>query len=181
MSRQRKIIISILIIFNITAALVAPIRPRNLQSPIEKFFYPYALWTRILQEWSLFSPNPRKEYVYYKFVITFKDGKKKTWVRPYPENWNFFQRHLAYNWQKLDLAGHNLDRNVLYKDFADYLKKKFWDETNPPQMIELYRAESKWSDPKPEGYVGPDLENMFWRDVQLFVYNVGEDKFLRGL
>jgi hypothetical protein len=174
----RQGIISFFIIFNIIASVIAPIKPRSEQNPVEKFFYGYALWTRLLQEWSLFTPNPRKSIVYYKYEIEFKDGRKNFWVRPYPENWAFFQRHLAYNWQKFDLAGHNLDRPDLYEDVADFISRKFSNDQNPPKTVRLYREEAPLPPPKPSGDAWPTEREIHWRDVLLFTYSVAEKRFI---
>ncbi len=177
MSKRRKIIISLFIILNILTAMIVPIKSRSDQNVLQRFFYPYALWTRLLQDWSLFTPNPRAKHIYYRFDVYFRDGAKTTWIRPYSENWDFFQRHLAYNWQKLDLAGHNLDKPFLYPDIADFIKRKFWSDANPPSKIILNRVEASWSEPRTVGFVGPILEGMYYHDRVMFTYFVSEDKF----
>jgi hypothetical protein len=172
-----KAVISIFIIFNALASVIPPIKSRSQQNVVERFFYPYALWTRTLQEWSLFTPNPRTSIVYYKYEIQFKNGEKKDWVRPYPENWAFFQRHLAYNWQKFDLAGHNLDRPTLYPDVADYVSRRFQNESNPPTTVKLFREEAPLPPPKPSGDAWPLQNELHWTAISLFTYDVAEKTF----
>lgn len=178
MSQGWRITISFFIAFNILSALIAPIKPKDQRTFIQNLFYPYALWTRTLQEWGLFTPSPRTSVVFYKYEILFKDGQKKTWVRPYPEKWDFFQRHLAYNWQKFDLAGHNLDHPLLYDDVADYIKRLFWENENPPVEIKLFRSRAPWPAPKTEGYALPQIKELRWFNDLLFDYRVEENKFV---
>jgi hypothetical protein len=178
LSKKWKGVISLFIIFNCLASVIAPVKPRSEQNAIQRFFYDYALWTRLLQEWSLFTPNPRKFIVYYRFQIEMQNGQKIDWVRPYPENWDFFQRHLAYNWQKFDLAGHNLDRPDLYPDVADYMSRKFANDSNPPHTIKLFREEASIPPPKPTGDAWPTKDELHFMDVPLFTYVVADKKFL---
>src|SRR5262249_36966204 len=134
-------------------------------------------WTRLAQRWTLFVPTPRQVAIRYQVEIVFKDGTKTIWKRPYPPNWDFFPRHLAYNFQKWDLAANYLDnRSPLWQDLANYIQKIYWNDTNPPETITLVKASAKWPPPNESGYVGHADSELQWWSRNVFVYHVTEKR-----
>lgn len=122
-------------------------------------------------------PSPRQIAIRYRVEITFKDGQTATWRRPYPPNWDFFERHLAYNFQKWDLAANYLDtRGPLWQDLADFIQHRYWDDTNPPVTITLIKSTAKWPPPNESGYVRSDERQLQWSDHNVFVYHVEEKR-----
>lgn len=171
-------LISFFIIFNILAILIGASKPESQLNPIQKFFNPYLVWTRLLQQWKLFVPDPRTAMVKYSVDITFKDGRMITWQRPYPPNWDFFERHLAYNFQKWDLATDYIEeKGLLWPDLAHFIEYRFRDEKNPPEIITFIRTKAKIPDPNPIGYVMHDPSEFEWGRFIVFTYHVSTGKF----
>ncbi len=178
MNSWLKSLITVFIVFNLLAIPIGTTKPLAEQNAIQRFFLPYLRWTRLLQSWPLFVPSPRKFAMKYKAEITFRDGEKKTWRRPYPPNWDFFQRHEAYNFQKWDLASNYLESsNMLWPDLVNYIERLHQNPNNPPTKIKLIREVALWPPPHTSGYVGPDDNELEWQDFPLFTYDVVERKF----
>lgn len=115
----------------------------------------------------------------YRVDITFKDGTTATWRRPYPPNWSFFERHLAYNFQKWDLASNYLETpNLLWHDLAMYMQRLYWNEKNPPETISLVRSTANWPPPNETGYVRSDESLLNWSDHPIFTYHVSEKRMV---
>jgi hypothetical protein len=169
-------LISAFIIFNIVAIASGSSLPLAQQNPVQRFFSPYLVWTRLLQSWQLFVPSPRTYLINYRAEIKFKDGSVKTWKRPYPPNWDFFPRHLSYNFQKWDLAANYLEKPrlapLLWTDLAHYLVREYADDNNPPETISFFRSRVDLPPPNETGYVQPDLTHLRWSDQILYTYSV---------
>lgn len=132
----------------------------------------YGRWTRLLQRWSLFSPEPRRFMQSYFFEVTFRDQTKTRWQRPYPPSWDFFARHHAYNWQKLDTASNHMEDPQLWDDYAHWAQKKFWSDRNPPTEIRLIRRAAEILPPKDNGAIWHNLEDFHFLEQELFTYDV---------
>ena len=114
----------------------------------------------------------------YRVEIKRKDGQTEVWQRPYPPNWDFFARHLSYNFQKWDLASNYLERkDLLWDDLAHYIQRQYWNEVNPPAKIKLIRSRANWPAPHTSGYVQTDLSELRWQDLTLFTFDVEQQKF----
>lgn len=101
------------------------------------------------------------------------------WWRPYPENWDFFQRHLAYNFQKYDLAANYLLRaDFTHKDIAKFIERMFWNDSDPPIRIRLVRMTALWPpfDGKPR-WLREHMDSLDWADRTVFVYDVQKERF----
>jgi hypothetical protein len=176
-SRKRRDLLSAVFLFNFLAILCGSSLPRAQQNIAQQFFTPYLRWTRLLQSWPLFVPSPRQNAMKYHVEIQFQNGETKVWQRPYPPNWDFFARHLSYQFQKYDLAANYLDnKSPLWNDLALYIQNLCWNDTNPPVKITLIKSMAKWQPPNEEGWVGPDERLLQWSDRPLFVYNVQEKR-----
>lgn len=178
--RAPRAIISAFIAFNIAAILFGSNAPPAEQNVVQRFFYPYLVRTRLLQSWRLFTPSPRKYTLNYRAEITFKDGTSTTWRRPYPTNWDFFGRHLAYHFQKWDLASNYLDtpglKHLLWSDLGSYLQKTYWSEANPPKSIRFIRSSAEIPPPNEKGDVGLDHDpaQLKWVESVAYLYTVPE-------
>ena len=101
---MKKIFINSFIILNLVAIPIGKSTYISKENVLKRIVTPYLVWTRLLQNWPLFVPSPRTYAIKYRAEIKFKDGTVQIWQRPYPPNWDFFERHLAYSFQKWDLA-----------------------------------------------------------------------------
>jgi hypothetical protein len=180
-SRERwcRRLISAFILFNITAVFFGvPKRPEE-RNFAEQFFNPYLKWTRLNQQWRLFVPEPRRFATKYRVEIEFMDGTRTTWQRPYPPNWDFFERHLAYNFQKWDLVADHLETSAQVRmDLAKYIQRNYQYFDSPAKYIKLIRARANWPDPHPEGYAMHEDSELAWQDHILFNYSVSERRML---
>src|SRR4051812_1457031 len=95
LSKKKRVVISAWIVYTLVAVFLGSADPLVEQNAVQRFFYPYLVWTRLLQSWKLFTPTPRKHMLKYRADLVFKDGTSKSWMRPYPPNWAFFPRHLS--------------------------------------------------------------------------------------
>lgn len=179
--RWRRNTLSALILFHI---IVIPLgsywsEDRNRSNPIKAMLSNYVYGMRVRQYWALFSPEPRRHAVRYAAYILYKSGKMVIWRRPYATNWNFFQRHLAYNFQKWDLVTNNLDfKSGLWDSLVHYLSKQYEDSANPIAEIQFIRSNAPWPQPNPTGYVGGEISELRWNDRILFTYDAVNRRYL---
>ena len=177
----RRIAISAFIIFHVVAIpFYSTSELEAHQSAIQVFFSRYLVWTRLNQSWPLFVPSPRQYAKRYHVDIVFKDGSTAIWRRPYSPNWDFWERHLAYNFQKWDLANNYLDRKgLLWSDLAHFVQLTYWTEQNPPATITLVKEEAQWLPPNQTGYAWHDGEEdqLKWKNETLFTFSVAENHF----
>jgi hypothetical protein len=182
MPRWRRRLVSLWIVFNGVAIACGSSLPRSQQTAWQRFFGPYLVWTRLLQSWQLFTPTPRQQGKYYKVEITFANGDRQTWRRPYPPNWDFFPRHLCYHFQKWDLAAEYFERPgigpLLWRDLAHYLAVRYHDDANPPVAMSLVRSEAEIPPPRPTGYAGVEHDpgQLAWQDKVLFTSQLAGDR-----
>ena len=175
MKPWKRNLISAFIIFNIVGILVGQAFNNG---PIGKFYSPYLVRTRLLQRWNLFSPSPGKFARKYRVDITFQDGAKASWKRPYPPNWGFFERHLAYHFQKWDLSGDRLEeKGILWPDLSAFIQRLYWNDQNPPVLIELIREQAPVLPPHETGYAMHDESELSWTDYLVFKYFIREKRF----
>jgi len=166
-----RLFISLFILLNIATVLLTNTQsafvPADYVRPLEI----YGRYTRLLQRWSLFSPEPRRFVQLFFFEILYRDGSKSTWERPMPEVSGFFQREHAYNWQKIDTASNHLEDQHLWPDLGRWAARKFWDEKNPPQTVRLVRRIAAISPPLEDG-VWRETRDLKFTEQVVFTYDV---------
>jgi hypothetical protein len=165
-------LINAFIIFNIFAISIGS--SHLIEIPVaKKFFFPYLRWTRLLQGWLLFVPEPRRFALQYKIELQFKDGSQKIWMRPYPPNWDFFERHLSYQFQKFDLASNYLETyDFVRRDYCEFVMRLHWSETNPPTTVSLIRSQASWPEPNSDLPLQYDESKLQWRNMLVQSYKV---------
>ncbi len=171
-------IISAFIIFNIVAISFGTLKPSKEYTLGEAFFAPYLRWTRFIKEWRLFTPEPRRSIERYYVQIELKDGSLIIWRRPYPTNWGFFYRHLCYNFQKWDLAGHQLKVNrYLWNDVIAHMKRVYADKVSQMATISL-RVEAAPLPPPADGiYIRDLIDGLKYSYKTIFAYSVDKNEF----
>jgi hypothetical protein len=151
-------------------------------TPIGRFYYPYLIWTRQLQQWKLFTPSPRVNAFKYRVEINYRDGTRTTWMRPYPPQWDFFERQKCYHFQKWDLATNRLDStDSLWPGLVAYMKSLYDNASNPIETIELIRMTAERQPPHEEGYVMHDDSELRWSSIIIFKYDAKTGAYERGL
>jgi hypothetical protein len=171
---MRRSLITIFIIWNIAAILVTNSQYFLLPPSIVSIFTPYARLTRIMQRWALFCPEPERYISSYYFEITFHDGTKTRWERPYPPNWDPIERYHAYNWQKFDTESKHMEDRLFWPGLADWMRRKYWNEKNPPKKIQLFNRVADVPPPNKTGHVTSEPKEFKYNDKLLFAYNVDE-------
>jgi len=171
-TQAKRTLISAFILLNILTATLTNTQgnwvPLSISSPL----LVYGRWTRLLQRWSLFSPEPRRYTQSFHFEITFRDGTKKLWERPYPPLWDFFERHHAYHWQKLDTASNHFEDPHLWPDYAHWVQREFSNDRNPPTEIRLIRKAAEIDAPAQTGYIWHEPSELNFIEQTLFTYDV---------
>jgi len=172
----RRTLISFFIAFNITAILLGSPRFYTVIPEFRNFFYMYLWWARLHQGWVLFAPEVRTFAMKYQVEIEFKDLTHKIWIRPYPPNWDFFERHLAYNFQKFDLASVYLEKHeFIRRDYCSYVMRLYWSDSNPPKTLTLVRLTADWPKPVPNQPLVYDEKVLKWQRYILARYDVDEE------
>ena len=149
-----------------------------LQPVIQRLLLPYARFTRIMQRWSLFCPEPRRYVGKYFFEISFKDHSVRQWHRPDSPKWGYFERHIASHWQKFDTASNHMQDRRLWPDIAQWVKRRFWSAGNPPETIRLVYSIAPTPPPNEHGSAEPAPSAFVFRDHVIFTYSVARGEFL---
>lgn len=171
--KWRETILSAFIVFNIVSVVVGCTQIIHIPLSVRKIFYPYLGWTRLAQSWYLFAPEPKRVAIKYRVDINFKDQTTKSWYRPYPGKWNFFERHEAYQYQKFDLGANYLMKDpVARKDFCAYVMRLHWQDTNPPESVALFQEIAKWPDPEMSDTLVFDEKSLKFADHLVAKFNV---------
>lgn len=173
-SRGKRLLLSAWIVCNAIPIVYCSDRNLGPLDPAARAFSPWLRWTRLLQHWGLFTPEPVKRVTRYRVEIQFADGQRVLWTRPYPPNWDFFERHLSYAYSKWDLKTGDLrDQELLWPDLANYLADLYWDYGRaPPRRFELIRSQAPLPPPPAEGDVYPDLEKLPWAEQSLGIITI---------
>lgn len=177
---MRRTLISVFIFWNIFAILVG----KNFEGTwASRVVMPYLKWTRLLQEWSLFVPAPKTYAIWYHAEITLDDGTQIIWKRPRSPNWNFFERHEVYHYQKWDLATQQLDSHRgLWLDLAEFLERGYLSAGLKPRSMRWVRSTAPRPPPAQTGslFVGSPHERdarLEWTDRILFEFDYTQRRF----
>ena len=178
-NRRWRLAIASFIAFNILAILIDCTRLISIRNPVRMIFYPYLKITHLLQIWPLFTPEPRRWMTKYRVDIRFQKGNVETWSRPYPSNWDFFDRHLSYNFQKWDLATETIEIPAYtQRDITNYILRMYESPSNPPTYISFVKTTADVPPPNPTGYVQHGAKDFKWKTLNLWTYDVKEKRYL---
>jgi hypothetical protein len=172
-NRWKRILANAFILFNLSAVLLGSSKMYTTPLIVRQFYFPYLRWTRLLQGWLLFTPEPRRYSLKYEIEIIYENNHRVAWQRPYPPKWDFFERHLSYNFQKFDLAADYLvtDKDVRY-DYCSYVLRLHWSDINPPQVVRLLTYRAEWPEPNSDGPLEYDETKLTWIRHVMASYNV---------
>ena len=167
LSPARRVLINAFLLFHLFVILVwsFPIRPRSL-GRIRKVIAPYMIWSGLTQGWALFAPDPQYINVYLEAEITYRDGQKKIWKFPMPQDFGYYRRYFMERERKWSSDNLRLDDNAfLWPDAARYVARVNNDPKNPPATIALVRH---WSFISPPRSGQPET----WNQYTFFTYSV---------
>ncbi len=83
-TRWRRRIVSVLIVWHITAMAVWLLPASYLRQGLLRFVRPYIIATGCWQQWSFFGPVPVHTDVHVEARITYSNGVRKSWFFPRP-------------------------------------------------------------------------------------------------
>jgi hypothetical protein len=127
---------------------------------------PYMVWSGLTQGWALFAPDPQYINVYLEAQITYRDGQKKIWKFPMPQDYGYYRRYFMERERKWSSDNLRLDSNAfLWPDAARYVARVNRDPNNPPVSVALIRHWSFIAPPR-SGKSEP------WNQYTFFTYSV---------
>ena len=166
-SPTRRILINVFLSFHLIAIFVwvLPVDSRSFVDVRSKLA-PYMQWSGLIQGWDLFAPEPQSVNSYLVAQITYRDGQKKVWKFPAPQDFGYFRRYYMSRQLKWSSDNLRLDANAtLWPDAARYIARLNNDPNNSPVTVTLVRY---WS-----SVVPPEsgrAENWNW--YAFFTYSV---------
>ncbi len=144
MSKLKKLMISLFIIFNLMAMIRVhlPLQNRSI-STIYKPIDFYLSFFSIYQDWMMFAPDPMRNSVHIKAEVEFDDGSRAHYIFPQNKNLNIFQKY-AYGekFRKIVSDGIRKDSNsFLWRDTAKFVLRKLKDDNyyKIPLRVHLIR------------------------------------------
>ena len=166
-SPTRRVLLSVFLLFHLFVISVwsFPISLRPLVK-VKRVFAPYMVWSGLTQGWSLFAPDPQYVNAYLDAQITYRDGHKKIWKFPMPQDFGYYRRYFLERQRKWSSDNLRLDSNAfLWPDAARYVARLNNDPNDPPVTVTLIRH---WSFIAPPG--SGQLET--WSQYTFFTYSV---------
>jgi hypothetical protein len=166
-SPVRRASINVFLLFHLFAILVwsFPIDLRSLRK-IKRVIAPYMVWSGLSQEWALFAPEPLGINAYLDAQITYRDGQKKVWKFPIPQDFGYYRRYFMDRDLKWSSDNLRADSNAfLWPDAARYVARLNNQPNNPPVTVALVRH---WS------FIAPPLSGKSepWNQYTFFTYSV---------
>jgi hypothetical protein len=149
-SSSKRALINILISFNLLAILVwvFPINPPLFQK-IRKTIGPYMQLSGLVQGWEFFAPEPQSINAFLVGEITYRDGQKKKWKFPVPQDFGYYRRYFMARQLRWSVDSLRLDSNeALWPDAARYVARLNDNPKNPPVTVTFVR---NWS------YIAPPM------------------------
>ena len=162
-SPKRRILISAFLLFHLVAITFwcIPLDTALIQA-FRGAIRPYILWSGLFQAWDMFAPNPMGLNTYLEAVITFRDGKTRTWTFPRMENLPIAQRYSKERYRKF-AEYLRLDKfSALWPDCARSVARLNNDPGDPPVQVSLVR---NWSEIPPEAADGSYHPGLWFRYV----------------
>jgi hypothetical protein len=92
------------------------------------------------QNWGMFSPNPPVANVRVEAEVVYRDGQRRVWKFPLPQDLSYTQRYFRERFRKW--ANDNVrfdDKSALWPDTARYIARLNNDRSNPPLFVRLIR------------------------------------------
>jgi hypothetical protein len=124
------------------------------------------LWSGLSQGWALFAPDPESVNAYLVARITYRDGQKKFWKFPMPQDYGYYRRYFMERQRKWSSDNLRMDYNsALWPDAARYVARLNNDPNNPPVTVALVRH---WSDIAPPASGQPET----WSEYTFFTYSL---------
>lgn len=123
-------------------------------------------WSGLTQDWNLFAPEPSSINAYLVAQITYRDGQKKAWNFPMPQDYGYYRRYFMSRRLRWSSDNLRMDKNaVLWPDAARYVARVNNDPKNPPVTVELVRH---WS------LIAPPMSGQreTWSESTFFTYTV---------
>jgi hypothetical protein len=166
-SPTRRVLLSVFLLFHLSVISVwsFPINLRFL-GKIRHIIAPYMTWSGLTQGWALFAPDPQYINAYLEAEITYRDGQKKIWKFPMPQDSGYYRRYFLERERKWSSDNLRLDSNAfLWPDAARYVARVNRDPKNPPVTVALVRH---WSFIAPPGSGQAEP----WNQYTFFTYSV---------
>ncbi len=144
MSKIKKVVISLFIIFNLMTMIRVHLPLQNRF--FSKIYIPidfYLSFFSIYQDWMMFAPDPMRSSVHVRAEVEFDDGSKSHYTFPQNKDLNIFQKY-AYGekFRKIVSDGIRKDSNsFLWRDTAKFVLRNLKNENyyKIPLKVHLVR------------------------------------------
>lgn len=164
---KRRVFISLFLLFHLFVILVwaFPANPAPIR--FARFLVgPYMNWSGLFQNWNLFAPDPQSVNAYLDAEITCRNGEKKIWKFPMPQDYGYYRRYFLSRQLKWSADNLRQDRlSPLWPDAARYIARRNNDPANPPVAVKLMRH---WAQVPPPMSGEPET----WNTYTFFRYSV---------
>jgi hypothetical protein len=141
-------LISSFIVFHILAIVCWSVPLNTLVfATIKNEISPYMFFSGLSQNWGMFSSPPNAN-VRVEAEILYRDGERRVWRFPLPQDLTYTQRYFRERYRKF--ANDNLrldDKSALWPDAARYIARLNNDPNNSPVVVRLSREFSQIAPP----------------------------------
>jgi hypothetical protein len=148
LEKIKSTLISLFILFHITAIVCWAVPLNTLVfAAIKNEISPYMFFVGLSQNWGMFS-NPPNANVRIQAEILYRDGERRVWRFPLPQDLTYTQRYFRERYRKF--ANDNVrfdDKSALWPDTARYIARLNNEQNNPPVIVRLSRESTQIARP----------------------------------
>jgi hypothetical protein len=162
-SRPGRVVVALVLVVG-TWSIVAPNLPASAARDRIDGWWDPAIEFGLVQDWGVFSPNPRSQSIDVRARIEYDDGAIEFW--DVPEHDPLFGAYRQYRWNKWQERIRLDSRSNLWEPTAEWLAAQNIRNGAPPTRITLIR---RWIDHEPLTSDGEILDGG-WNEFEFYVW-----------
>lgn len=151
-----------LVLITVAFSIVAPNLPASAVRDRVDWLWQPATEVGLVQDWGVFSPNPRSQSIDVRARIEFDDGAIEFW--DVPEHDPLIGAYSAYRWHKWQERVRLDNRQDLWDPTAEWLAERYTRDGLQPARITLIR---RWIDHEPLTADGEILDTG-WNEFEFY-------------
>lgn len=137
---KRRVLTNTFIVWQLTATVVWLSNSGSvLRLDLLRFVRPYVAATGIMQNWSMFSPNPDNRDLFVQTVVHYASGRIRYWDYPRMANMDYFTRYRRERFRKLIEISHLDQSSMFWPSLAVYAARVNQVPNDPVIRVDLVR------------------------------------------
>jgi hypothetical protein len=136
----RRLLVNMFLLWHLFALGIWLLPNSALRRSFVEIVFPYLSFTGLVQNWSMFAPNPSDVDVYVEARVKSANGQVRSWTFPRMIGMGYLERYRRERFRKLIELGHLDAASAVWPSLARYAARVNNTEPhNPPVSVELVR------------------------------------------